>query len=213
MSVCSSILDVVFPRRCAGCARADTWLCASCAMNVQQPLYQTLTNTPLHSLFTLGSYTTPAMRTTIRSMKFHRVTDLARLFGTLLGNALRNTPTLREDAIVVAVPLHARRRRARGFDQAEMIAVAMAHVLDIPFIANALIRKRATPPQARRHLQDRFAVPRFDFCQTEILLPPAKHILLVDDVVTTGATILAAANALQQNHPAIIHGVAIARPS
>ena len=121
--------------------------------------------------------------------KFHR--DLAA--GRLMAGALASAP--RPDALV-PVPLHARRIRQRGYDQALELARPLAATLALPLRADLLQRIRATAAQSeldagqrQRNLARAFAVPE------QAALP--DHVALVDDVMTTGATLAAAAHALR----------------
>lgn len=125
--------------------------------------------------------------------KFHRDLAAGRLMADLMAGALTSAP--RPDALV-PVPLHARRIRQRGYDQALELARPLAATLALPLRADLLQRIRATAAQSeldagqrRRNLARAFAVPK------QAALP--DHVALVDDVMTTGATLAAAAHALR----------------
>ena len=124
--------------------------------------------------------------------KFHRDLAAGRLMAELMADALASAP--RPDA-VAPVPLHVRRLRQRGYDQALELARPLAATLALPLRTDLLTRVRPTAPQSeldadrrRRNLARAFVVP------TGIAPPP--HVALVDDVMTTGATLHAAARAL-----------------
>lgn len=129
--------------------------------------------------------------------KFHRDLAAGRLMADLMADlmagALASAP--RPDALV-PVPLHARRIRQRGYDQALELARPLAAALALPLRADLLQRIRATAAQSeldagqrQRNLARAFAVPE------QAALP--DHVALVDDVMTTGATLAAAAHALR----------------
>ena len=129
----------------------------------------------------------------IPRFKFHRDLAAGRLMAELMAGALGTTP--RPDAIV-PVPLHARRMRERGYDQALELARPLAAALGLPLRSDLLQRVRATAPQSeldagqrQRNLAKAFAA------RNEAI--PLQHVALVDDVMTTGATLEAAARALQ----------------
>lgn len=127
-------------------------------------------------------------------LKFHG--DFAA--GRVLAQAMAERCALlpRPEAIV-PIPLHRARLRQRGYDQALELAKPLAHALQLPLLANALQRRKTTTAQSRldaaarqRNLRDAFVVARSE------ALP--AHVVLVDDVMTTGATLHAAARALHK---------------
>ncbi|MFI5273535.1 MAG: ComF family protein, partial [Ktedonobacterales bacterium] len=155
-----------------------------------------------------------AARKAIIALKFGRQRRLAAPLGDLLATTLRSAGTRRVDG-VVPVPLHAARLRQRGYNQAELLARRCAHQIGAPCLPGALVRARATPPQVGLSLEDRrrnvagaFALG--DWAHSEQLA--GKHLVLVDDVTTTGSTLDAAARALQAAGPAAIIGLTVARP-
>ncbi len=125
--------------------------------------------------------------------KFHRDLAAGRLMSELMARALASAP--RPDALV-PIPLHVRRLRQRGYDQALELARPLADALALPLRTDLLRRSRPTAPQSeldaagrQRNVAKAFAVP------PGMTLP--AHVCLVDDVMTTGATLQAAARALR----------------
>lgn len=125
-------------------------------------------------------------------LKFHDDLAAGRLLGGLMADALA---AAEQPQALVPLPLHRRRLRSRGFDQTLELSVPLARALHIPLLDNALLRVRDTSPQSRldavarrRNLHRAFAV------RPGIHLP--VHVALIDDVMTTGATLHAAADAL-----------------
>jgi len=107
------------------------------------------------------------------------------------------------DAVTWA-PTSTARRRERGFDQARLLARAVARRLDRP--CRSLLTREPGPPQTGRPKRDRIAGPRFT-----VKRRPPPRVLVVDDVVTTGATMLAAARALKMSGARVVKGAAAAR--
>jgi hypothetical protein len=95
------------------------------------------------------------------------------------------------------VPLHKKRRRARGYNQAELIAEGLGRAFEIPVDAASLIRKKNTVPQKELDRQGRMQNMKNAFMLADSFLP-VRTILLVDDIYTTGSTLDAAAFALKQ---------------
>jgi ComF family protein len=171
---------------CGRCALPLPMAAASCGPCLRHP-------PPLQAAHAAFRYAAPVDRLLPR-FKFHR--DLAA--GRLLADAmaLRFAALPRPDALL-AVPLHQGRLRRRGYDQALELARPLARALGLPLLCGALVRHRATAPQSeldaahrRRNLRGAFAVDR------RVALP--DHVVLVDDVMTTGATLHAAAVALRR---------------
>ena len=125
--------------------------------------------------------------------KFRQDLAAGRLLGSLLAGACAGSD--RPDAIV-PVPLHRARLRARGFDQALELAKILSRTLRLPLHAGLLLRSRATEPQSRLAAEARHANLRGAFAVRAGAALPA-HVALVDDVMTTGATLHAAGHALR----------------
>ena len=183
--------------RCALPLAASTpagFLCGRC--RAHPPAYD--------RLLALWSYE-PPLDAVVRGLKFGRLDYLGRHLGVALAEAF--LAELGPDAEaagvagidrVVPVPLHWRRRLARGFNQAERIARPLAAALGRP-LAQALVRRRATPPQSGLGRPERLANPRRAFRVRRGAGDLAgATILLVDDVATTGATLDGAALTLKR---------------
>lgn len=187
---------------CAGCARPlaghdlpEPYWCGECR---RQP--------PAFDRLVAGWTYAPPLDEVIRALKFRRLDYLGGHLGTALGDLL--PATLGAIDAVVPVPLHWRRRWARGYNQAELIARPLAARLGLP-LRRALRRRRGAAPQAtlpqaarRRNLKSPFV--------TRGSLSGAC-LLLVDDVVTTGATLRAAAACLRTAGAGTIIAVVVAR--
>ena len=124
--------------------------------------------------------------------KFHRDLAAGRLMAGLMAGTLASAP--RPDAIV-PVPLHVHRMRQRGYDQALELARPLAASLGLPLRTDLLQRVRATAPQSELDADQRQRNVARAFVVPSGALPP-PHVTLVDDVMTTGATLQAAARTL-----------------
>lgn len=130
----------------------------------------------------------------IRELKFHRQLGLARLLGEHLAERLANEP--RPDRII-PVPLHRARLRERGYNQALEIARPVARALGVPLDFRSLVRVRATAPQTGMTVKARRKNLRGAFEVRNETAVRNRRVALVDDVMTTGSTVQAAAQCLR----------------
>lgn len=229
----SALLDLLFPPRCVVCGARGAVLCGECRARIQPPseprcplcggpLPRDAARCPLcaagHGPQALDRVIAAAVyegavRKAILALKFDGQRRVAVPLGELLAAAARGAGE-RVD-VIVPVPLHASRQRARGYNQAELLARRCAGLLGIPCRLDVLARTRATAPQVglsladrRRNIAGAFALA--DTTRGAVLA--GRRIALVDDVTTTGSTLDAAASALREVAPAAILGLAVARP-
>jgi len=130
-------------------------------------------------------------------MKYKGRKDIAMNLGIYYGAELSRTHFAETD-LMIPVPLHPEKLRQRGYNQSEYIAQGMSVYLKKPVNTSSLLRKVANPTQTRKSGFDRWENVEGIFTVSEPETLKEKHILLVDDVVTTGATMDACANTLLQ---------------
>ncbi len=227
--IMGSLLDLLFPPRCVGCKSSGRILCPACIAKIQ-PLKSPLCahcgmpTTPglscqrcsyhhlrLSGLHSVSAYQEP-LRSFIHAFKYEGKTRLAAPLGALLAHKYRASG-LHVD-MIIPVPLHSERLRQRGYNQAQLLAVACATELGIPQSAALLVRGRPTAAQVHLSPADRQQNVAGAF-----LLAPAyarvlrgRKILLIDDVCTTGATLEACAAPLFAAGASGVWGLVLARP-
>lgn len=130
--------------------------------------------------------------------------ELARGLARQIESAARDAPDL-----IVPIPLHPRRQRTRGFNQCDPIARAVARRVGRPWRADVLARRRATPPQAALHGEVRRQNVRGAF-RAVLRGERPERVWIIDDVLTTGATLEAAASALLDAGAEEVHGICLA---
>ncbi len=132
----------------------------------------------------------------IHNLKYKGKTEVGHKLGNLLGNKLAISEHYKAIDYIIPVPLHPKKERARGYNQSDCIADGIAEILSVPVLKNLLIRKRITETQTRKSRFIRYEnmLSVFEVHEPEQL--QNKHVLLIDDVVTTGATLEACGNEL-----------------
>ena len=147
------------------------------------------------------------LREAVHQLKYRRVRRVAGPLGALMAEHVIAQPVA-VDA-VLAIPLHSKRLAERGFNQAEALAREIATLLDLPLIDTGLARVRATEQQAHLDARARAENMRDAFAWRGTA--PPRRLLLVDDVLTTGATMGACALVLRDAGAETVHGLALAR--
>jgi ComF family protein len=203
-SLMQRTLDLVFPPRCAGCRRPGSWICAACWPRVPWllPAQQEMVLT-IH-VQAVAAYEGVA-RQAVHELKYHQHYNIATVLGPLMAARL-TTPT---PATLVPVPLHPARQRARGYNQAELLARQVGRAIDADVVARHLRRIQDTADQItldanqrHRNVQDAFQWKG----------PPLNGtVVLVDDVCTTGATLEACSACLRAAGMSQVRGLVFAR--
>ncbi len=201
--VCDSCRLLLFTSEldvCPNCGRACVETCSRCDEHL------------LSRVRALGPYAEP-FRGLIHALKYHEKTGLADLLGRALASLALQDTELRQADVVCAVPLHPARQRERGYNQSELLARAVSAETGIAFV-DALLRKRNTPTQTsqsgtaqrRRNVEDAFRIrPGANVA--------GAHVVLVDDVTTSGATLNAAARHLLGAGAVNVMGLVVAAAS
>lgn len=226
------IADILAPRACVGCAGEGEWLCGPCGERVTEvvdaicvgcerlsPNGETCERCrpelPLHGVVAAAPYSDAIVQSLIHTVKYAPAADAASAFAFLVERchrrgALRGIAREGIPLRVVPVPLHWRRLFSRGFNQADAIADSLARTLPAT-VVHALDRVRSTEPQVELPHERRGENVRDAFRCVQPELVAGRDVVLVDDVVTTGATFAACARALRTAGVERIWGFAIAR--
>lgn len=199
-------LDAVLPRFCTSCDQEGSLLCRSCyASWITNPEVKTKS-------FSSFSYADPISRGLIRAWKYNFDNSAWRILATEISKqdqALIAFCTAHNIKKIVWLPLHYQRRNERGFDQAEIIARFISHITNIP-VEPILHRKTSTSQQARMSDIDRRKIVKNKPFKCLKSLN-GEHILLVDDVITTGSSMRSAQRELTNMGAGHIYWYAILR--
>jgi ComF family protein len=202
-------LDVIAPRFCPGCdepiGQGDPF-CASCDASIE-PIADLAPLDCGLSVVSSGVYG-GALARAIQAMKYEDRADLAAPLGRRLAKAFTRAD-FSGSATLVPVPLHPKRLAERGYNQSALIARALGRELGWNVCATALGRRRDTSAQARLGRSQR--LHNVDGALIERARLDGKHVVLVDDVVTTGATASACKEALERAGAVVLAVAAVAR--
>lgn len=203
-------VGLFYPKTCVTChlplVEGELCLCTSCLNDLPLTHGEDRTDNEVSRLF-WGIY--PIQYATalffyrkgsryhniLHEIKYRGNTRLAHLMGYYLGKELSHTAFQNID-FIIPVPLHPKKQRQRGYNQSECIARGIAEALRKPVQTRALIRTVYSPSQTRRGRWDRFENVSGIFETKDSDTLENRHILIVDDVITTGATIDACIEAL-----------------
>lgn len=216
----AGLLDLVYPPHCVACGRMGAWLCAAClegypafrppwCLRCGRPLARgrvcpacrrarESAAPSLDALRSVGPHA-GALRAAVHALKYEGVRVLAAPLAALMAD----TYALASPAVdvVIPVPLHPRRIRRRGYNQAVLLAQGVAERLDLPLAEDWLRRERDTASQVGLTRTERWTNVHGAFrvvASADAAALAGRRVLLVDDVCTSGATLRAAAGTLRQ---------------
>lgn len=201
---------LAFPFRCCGCQSAldrdEDLICNDCLMHLPLTEYSSIRNNTVEKLFwgklpvryaAAYCYFTAGgvVQSLVHALKYKGKTKVGSILGHAYALELRKT-VFQEADLVVPVPLHASRKKTRGYNQCDFIAQGLAFGMNLPYDVKVLSRLRANESQTRKGVFERWINVKELFKVERPELIEGKHVLLVDDVITTGATTEACAGAV-----------------
>lgn len=222
-SLSKKIINFLWPKYCLGCDKVGNWLCANClaAIKIQPracwfcgqknetgkicPWCRYQEGEHGHQwlvdyLLSAGHYQEPALKSLILAIKYAGLKDGANILGPWLGQYLKNAWSAdwltnnNQWPIITCIPTTKRKLRQRSYNQAKIIAQAVADYFQEPLIDGLIITKKGQGQTGRLVSQRWQKIKKFQWQGPDI---SGQNIIVIDDVVTTGATINEAARALK----------------
>ncbi len=210
-TIAVELLDLVFPPRCSGCGRVGYQWCSVCHDELVEYPLEIMQGQLLSQLPYVATGThTGKLRQAVIGLKFDNVLEVIPSLVDRMIAALSQTGWY-FDAII-PVPLHSNRLEWRGFNQAELLACALADITQHACLPNAVQRHRDTLSQVGLNQSERYANVKDAFAAEETTIS-GHSIVLVDDVTTTGATLVTCAQALYEKGAQAVYALTVTTAS
>lgn len=206
-----SLLSLFFPHCCLICggalAKGEECLCACCNIDLPRTHYHKRKDNPVEQLF-WGKM--PLERATsyffyrrggnsrhiLYPLKYNGQKEIGETMGRYMAAELLASGFFESIDLIVPVPLHKKKQKLRGYNQSEWLARGVSAITAIPVCTSGLVRKKNTETQTHKSVLQRWENVNGIFHVTSPENFIGKHILIIDDVLTTGATTVACASAL-----------------
>ena len=204
-------IDLIFPDLCVVCGnnlqRNEHQLCLSCLVDIPRTNYHLIEENPIEKRF-WGKV--PVYRATsyfffqkgssfqklLHILKYNGNKEIGVIMGKYAALDLLETPDFATVDLIIPVPLHPKKFKSRGYNQSEWIGKGISIILNKPQDTSTLIRVKENPSQTRKSVYERFENTEGIFKLSDSTILEGKHVLLVDDVLTTGSTLEACILAL-----------------
>lgn len=202
-TIAKSVVDLFYPRLCAGCGDVlyggERCVCLKCLSSLPRTNYHKKEENETekrffgkvrveHASSFLFFEKKSVVQKLLHGLKYNGKKELGRELGAYFGADLIDSPIGKVDAIV-PIPLHPKRKAWRGYNQSEWIAMGLSDTMGKPILADAVRRVVETQTQTKKGVIERWENVKDIFEVTDAQSIRNKHLLVVDDVITTGATV------------------------
>lgn len=208
------LLDLFFPPCCTSCGNllppSVEYLCIHCQLSLHRTHYHQLRSNPVEKHFwgrlkieraTSFLHFKPKgiVQKIVHQLKYQEQSDLGYAMGKLCARELQSSAFLEGIEIILPVPIHPKKLKIRGYNQAAAFGRGVSSFTGIPIDEESLLKEQHTDSQTKKSRYHRFENVRSSFVIKSIQNIQGKHILLVDDVITTGSTLEACGTALKDS--------------
>lgn len=208
----NSIVDVLFPKVCVGCETIlsdnENLLCSYCRFELPRTnhLFED-ENSAFKKFYGIVALQKVAalvyfekkgiVQRSLHQLKYKNAQNLGVLFANMFEDDLNESGFFSHDSCIIPVPLHPKKYKERGYNQIQSFCETLATNHEIDLNTTSLIRKMYNKTQSKKNLMERNTTIENAFGVSAII-PPQKNLILVDDVLTTGSTLIQCVKALQQ---------------
>ncbi|MBX3257325.1 MAG: ComF family protein [Chitinophagaceae bacterium] len=217
-TVLDSVSHILFPWLCNGCGsdlvNKHHLLCLQCTEHLHETGFASLPGNPVEKALwgrlgfraAMSQYyfsKNALLQQLIHQFKYKGNRELGIYFGKLMGATIRSAWHDTMPDALIPLPLFPDKERKRGYNQAALLCEGMATILNVPVVYDAVRRVRYTSTQTHKTRMERWQNVEGVFVASANNTIKDKHILLVDDVITTGATMEACGNAILEDVPGV----------
>lgn len=210
-NIFNDFISLFYPDYCIACSdsliKGEQLVCTKCIMEMPQTQFHLDRNNPLRSrlshrfpvdqgLAFLKFSKSGKVQQLLHSLKYKNQPEIGQALGRVYGNRIKSSISETPFDVIIPVPLHKSKLRRRGYNQSTKFAEGLSESLNIPVVENFLVRKKETQTQTRKSKLKRWENVSEVFEVENASQLEGKHILITDDVITTGATIEACGVAL-----------------
>ena len=213
-------LSLIYPKLCLGCHSVlvsnENHICLSCFVelpktNFNHEITHAIGIEEYNLMIGLYQFNNEVIQQLIHALKYKGISSIGEMLGIELGKALLKNEKYETIDLIVPVPIHRRKKRKRGFNQSYLIAKGVAKVIKAP-IEEILNKSKKGKSQTDKKIYERWLNVKDSFTLKERSCLQDIHVLIIDDVITTGSTIEACVKAIRKygNVKISIAGLAIA---
>ncbi|HOR04458.1 MAG TPA: ComF family protein [Bacteroidales bacterium] len=228
ISLLDDFLSLIYPRLCYACGNSlylnEAVICNHCLATLPLTYSHLSKDNPVARTF-WGRIPVEAaaaryyfrkggpVQRLLHNLKYNHAPEIGKFIGLIYGRELLESEVFRSVDLIIPVPLHFEKLKKRGYNQSAMFGQGLSSSMKIPIDDESLFRTYFTETQTRKSREKRWENVKSVFALKENVSLRGKHILIVDDVITTGSTIEACANRLLEMEGVRISVAAIAFPS
>jgi ComF family protein len=219
------LLHLFYPHACAGCGEhlSDNKqsVCLDCLMDLSPTCFEQIQANPVEKIFygrlrlrtAFAAYyftKNSPLQQIIHAFKYQGHREVCLQMGMLIGHIIKDNPRTHPVDCLVPMPIHTSREKKRGYNQATLLCEGIAQVTGIPVHDKNVLRIKSTETQTHKGRGERWINVQSGFIVTNPSAIEHKNILLVDDVITTGATLEACGEVMLKANPASLSIAALA---
>lgn len=208
-----ALLHVFYPMLCHACdeteTHADEMICIRCLHELPFTGFEVIRNNPVEKLFwgrahigiayaMLYYHEKSSVQRIVHEIKYKDNPELAIHMGKMMGLQIRDIPMVNDIDLCIPMPLHPRKLKQRGYNQAGKLCKGIEMTMNLPMLDQVLVRRNNTRTQTKKSRIERWDNVEAVFSVEDPIAITGKHILVVDDVITTGASTEACARTLLQ---------------